>query len=51
MWKKTNTQTQTKLSHMKFVFNLDKKGHILLNGTMNSDMEDALAFLNFDEME
>jgi len=46
-----NTQTHTKFPHAKFLFNLDKKGHILLIGTMDFYMEVALVFLNFDEME
>jgi hypothetical protein len=51
MWRKTNIQTHTKLPHTKFLFNLDTIGHILLIGTMDFDMEVALVFLNFDEME
>jgi hypothetical protein len=48
---KQNTQTQTNLPHTEFIFNLNKKGNILLIGTMNFDMKDALTFLNFEEME
>jgi hypothetical protein len=40
-----------KTSTYKILFNLDKKGHILLIGTINFDMEDTLAFLNLDKME